>query len=81
MPGGRPKGSKNRAGSAVKDNILRVFEDMGGRPSMVRWANSNQDEFYKMYGRLAPKEVIADVDADLTIQLVSYVDHDTDTED
>lgn len=74
MPGGRPKGSKNRITSAVKDNIIRVFEDIGGHQAMARWAKANPDAFYNMYGRLAPKEVIADVESDLTVQLVSYAD-------
>lgn len=78
---GRPKGSKNRITSAVKDNIVRVFEDIGGRESMAEWAKANKDHFYSMYSRLAPKEVIADVEADLTIELVSYLDDDQDPAD
>ena len=77
MPGGRPKGSPNRVTTTVKDNMLAVYEKLGGRDGMYKWAeksDENREKFYSWYSRLAPKEVIADVEADLTIQLVSYAD-------
>lgn len=77
---GRPKGSKNRVTATVKDNILAVYEKVGGRDGMARWAKANPDAFYQMYGRLAPKEVIADVDANLTVELVSYLDVETESD-
>ena len=78
----RPKGSRNRVSTAVKDNILRVFEDIGGREAMARWAKGNPDQFYRTYGAMAPKEVVADVEADVNIHLISYLDaDDTDTAD
>ena len=77
----RTKGAKNRVSSAVKDNIIRVFENIGGHKAMATWANKNPDAFYRMYGQMAPKEVIADVAADVTVELISYLDQDTDTPD
>ena len=76
----RPAGSKNRVGAAVKDNILRVFEDIGGREHMATWARKNPDRFLEAYMRLAPKEIVADVTGDLNIQLISHLDHDTPAE-
>lgn len=72
---GRPKGSRNRVTATVKDEMLAVYEMVGGRHGMAAWAKSNPDAFYKMYGNLAPKEVVADVAGELTVQLVSYADY------
>ena len=74
------KGRPNRVTVAVKDNLLRVFEDIGGRETMARWANKHQSEFFQIYSRLAPKEIVADVHGELNIQLISQLDHDTPAE-
>ena len=76
----RTKGAKNKVPQTVKENILCVWEMVGGREGMAKWAKQNPDAFYRMYGTMAPKEVIADVDADLTIQLVSYAEANDENE-
>lgn len=55
--GGRVKGTPNHMSSGVKANIIGVFEKIGGRDEMARWAKENQTEFYRLYGRLLPTEV------------------------
>ena len=70
----RTKGAKNKVPLTVKNEILAVYEMVGGRHGMAKWAEKNPDAFYRLYGQMAPKEVIADVEADLTIELVSYAD-------
>lgn len=57
----RTKGSKNKAGAEVKAQILATYERLGALAAFAEWAKGNQTEFYKMYARLAPTEVIADV--------------------
>jgi len=77
---GRPAGSKNKMTATVKENIVAVFNKLEGTAGMARWATNNPDAFYRLYGQLAPKEIIADVHADLTIQLISHLDNDTPAE-
>jgi hypothetical protein len=55
--GGRVKGTPNALSGGVKSNIIGVFDKIGGRDQMARWAQENQTEFYKLYGRLLPTEV------------------------
>lgn len=55
--GGRKKGTPNKANHSVKSNILAVFDKIGGRAAMARWAKENQTEFYRLYARMAPQEL------------------------
>jgi hypothetical protein len=56
----RPLGAKNRLGAQVKENIVAVFTRLGGTAAMADWARENLTEFYKLYGRLIPSEVIGE---------------------
>jgi len=53
---GRPKGLPNRYTRAVKEAICDAFENLGGVPALVAWAKENPDEFYKLWGRMAPMQ-------------------------
>lgn len=55
--GGRKKGTPNKLSSTVKDNVIAVFDDIGGREDMAEWAKDNRTEFYKLYAKLLPTEV------------------------
>lgn len=57
----RPKGAKNKVGSDAKDNILAVFTRLGGTAAMADWAKENLTEFYRIYARLIPQQIHADV--------------------
>lgn len=70
---GRPKGSTNKIPRRVKEDIIEVFELLGGTEQMLNWAKADprhQTEFYKMYGRLAPTEQKVVGDADQPIHTV-----------
>lgn len=54
---GRPKGVPNKTTQSVKDAITEAFERRGGVPSLVAWAEENQTEFYRLWGRLIPVDV------------------------
>lgn len=54
---GRPKGSKNKIGARVKDNIETVFNRLGAVDGMVKWALANSTEFYKIYAKLLPTDL------------------------
>lgn len=58
---GRPKGVPNKLSAQVKENVVHVFEQMGGVKKMAAWAELNQTEFYKLYARLLPTEATLNV--------------------
>ena len=58
----RAKGIPNKIGAGVKSNIIQVFEKIGGREQMATWAKENLTEFYRLYARLVPTEVMATID-------------------
>lgn len=55
--GGRKAGSKNKAGTTAKENILAVFNRLEGTTGMAKWAKDNPTQFYRIYARLIPTEV------------------------
>ena len=67
LPGpGRPKGSANRATTALRAAIIAVFEDLqakhqgeGRHPHFLAWAAEHPTEFYKIAARQLPLEVDA----------------------
>jgi hypothetical protein len=56
--GGRVAGTPNKLTQGCKDSILSVFSKLGGIPAMAAWARENQTQFYMLYGRLIPHEVV-----------------------
>jgi hypothetical protein len=69
---GRPKGVPNKVSRQVKENIISVFEELGGREAMTEWAKRderNMTEFYRMYTRMAPIEQKISGDAENPIQM------------
>lgn len=54
---GRPKGVANKTTTSVKEAFKLAFEGIGGVPAFIKWAKKEQNEFYKIYARLLPKEV------------------------
>lgn len=58
---GRPKGVPNKMTTSVKEAIESAFSQLGGVSNMVKWAMDNETEFYKLYAKLIPVTVKADV--------------------
>jgi len=58
-PGGRPKGTKNKFTGNVKEMFLTVFVSLqnDSKTNLEAWAKNNPTEFYKLMGRLMPKEI------------------------
>lgn len=59
--GGRQRGSQNRVTLSVKQALLQAFEEKGGVPALLDWAEKEPGQFYNLWGRLAPREVNAEV--------------------
>ena len=51
---GRKPGVPNKISSTVKDNVISVFEELGGIGNMALWARDNQSQFYNLYAKLLP---------------------------
>ncbi len=74
--GGRKPGSKNKATVAVKDALEKAFEQLGGVPALVTWGKANPSEFYKLWARMLPKEIKAEVETDAKGAVVVYLPDD-----
>ena len=59
--GGRQKGTPNKTTRNVKEALAQAFEELGGIPSLVMWGKENPDEFYKLWVKLLPTEVKAEL--------------------
>lgn len=54
---GRPKGSLNKTTASIKQALTEAFEMTGGVKSLVKWANQNETEFYRLWSKLVPQDV------------------------
>jgi len=59
--GGRQPGSQNKVTKTAKENVLAVFNRLGGTAAMARWAKENQTDFYRLYAKLIPQQVDLEV--------------------
>lgn len=61
----------------AKAMIQLAFEDLGGLPRLVEWANDprNLGVFYtQIWGKIIPRDIKAEVDTSITIEVVKYGD-------
>ena len=56
--GGRTKGTPNKMTVAVKEAFRQAFDELGGVDALVTWAQDNQTQFYQLYSKLIPTEVV-----------------------
>jgi len=67
---GRPKGSPNKLSGTVKDNVIAVFDAIGGVQHMTTWAMDNSTEFYRLYSKLMPLQLTGDPENPITFQKI-----------
>jgi hypothetical protein len=53
---GRKPGSVNKLSMTVKQNVINVFDRLGGEDHMVEWATENPNQFYNIYAKLMPTQ-------------------------
>lgn len=61
----------------AKAMIQLAFEDLGGLPRLVEWANNpaNLGTFYtQIWKSIIPKDIKAEVDQSITIEVVKFGD-------
>jgi hypothetical protein len=59
----------------AKAAVQMVFEELGGVPRLVEWANqpANLGTFYKdIWSKIIPKDVKAEIDGHLAIEVVRF---------
>lgn len=58
--GGRKDGSVGKFTGSVKETILEVFEELGGKQGLLTWVKetkSNKRMFYSAFMKMLPREV------------------------
>lgn len=60
----------DRRKAQVVDALNDAFELIGGVPRLAIWANTNPTEFYKLWGKLAPKDIATTVEASGELQIM-----------
>jgi hypothetical protein len=68
--GGRKKGTPNKVSATVKQNVLEVFEKLGGVNAMTCWAIEDPRSFYQLYGKLIPTEQAIEHSGEVQARLV-----------
>lgn len=58
---GRPKGVPNKLSRTARENIEKVFEDMGGAEGMKQWAERSERNRTIFYSEIFPKLIPLDV--------------------
>ena len=53
---GRKAGVPNKLSSTVKENVIEVFELIGGINTMSIWAKENPNQFYNIYAKILPMQ-------------------------
>lgn len=59
--GGRVKGTPNKINAAVADALANTYEGLGGDEALKAFAEDNPDEFYRLWVKMLPKAVLADI--------------------
>ena len=65
---GRKKGTPNKSTVLVKSVLAEAFEGIGGVPALIKWAEDNQTEFYKLFVKLLPVQVDANVAGSIAVE-------------
>ena len=53
---GRKPGVPNKLSSTAKQNVIDVFEQLGGVEHMTKWAQENPNNFYNIYSKIMPTQ-------------------------
>ena len=53
---GRKPGVPNKLSSTAKQNVIEVFQNLGGVEHMTKWANENPNQFYNIYAKILPTQ-------------------------
>lgn len=68
---GRPPGTLNKSTKAIKDAFHEAFFKRGGVAALLKWAEKNETEFYKLAARLIPVQVKGTINHQVSAQELS----------
>jgi hypothetical protein len=68
--GGRQKGTPNKVSTTVKENVIQVFQQLGGAKAMAEWAKDNPTHFYNLYAKLLPQDINKTVEHKIPTSIV-----------
>ena len=71
---GRKPGARNKTTAAVKEAILRAFEEVGGKSYLVDVARKDHKTFCALLGRLVPRGLTDEGGGDIVVELVRFSD-------
>jgi len=76
---GRPKNARSGSVKTVTESFEAAFRALGGTPGLVKWGKKDPGAFYKLFARRLPAavEVDAQVDGNVTVELVKFTDEGT----
>ena len=66
---GRPPGP-NRVTVSVKAALEAAFQGLGGVPALIAWGQQEPGEFYRLWGKLLPRNVTIEGGAQLGIVIL-----------
>jgi len=66
---GRPPGP-NRVTLSVRSALEAAFQGLGGVPALIAWAEKEPAEFYRLWGKLLPRNVTLEGGAQLGIVIL-----------
>ena len=64
---GRKKGVPNKTTASVQAALTEAFERRGGVDALIKWAEDDPTEFYKLWGKLIPKDIKAELSGNVGI--------------
>ena len=67
---GRLPGFPNKTTVSVKAALEAAFQGLGGVPALIAWAEKEPAEFYRLWGKLLPKNVTIEGGAQLGIVIL-----------
>jgi len=67
---GRLPGYPNKVTISVKAALEAAFDGLGGVPALIAWAEKEPAEFYRLWGKLLPKNVTIEGGAQLGIVIL-----------
>lgn len=53
---GRKPGTPNKITRKTKEDVLEVFDNLGGVAHMTQWAAENPNQFYTIWAKLLPTQ-------------------------
>lgn len=78
--GGRTAGTPNKLTRTIKESLEMAFDGIGGTSALTKWAKSHQSEFYRIYSKLLPTNIRAEVETTNKVDGIFFVRNSAEAE-